>query len=230
MKMTSFEHAEPDHVPAWLGAAPETRQMLVDHLGLADDEALSVYLGDDFRRVHAKSAGPHEFRPDVNLSPGSTYHTPFGVERHGYGYGMPRSHPLIQATLKEVHDYSWPNPAWMDPAGIRAEAEQGAGQYAILGGDWSPFWHDAIDLVDMGNLCYKMYNEPTLVDALMEHIVDYYFGVSQRIFDGAAEVIDIFFIGNDFGSKTGPLVGQETFRRFIRPHLKRLIDLGHDYG
>jgi uroporphyrinogen-III decarboxylase len=48
--------------------------------------------------------------------------------------------------------------------------------------------------------------------------------------DAAADVIDVFFIGNDFGSQTGPLLGPDLFDRFILPHLKRLIDLGHDYG
>jgi uroporphyrinogen-III decarboxylase len=42
--------------------------------------------------------------------------------------------------------------------------------------------------------------------------------------------MDIFFIGNDFGSQTGPLLGPDQFQRFMLPHLRRLIDLGHDYG
>ncbi|MGB3714080.1 MAG: hypothetical protein WA996_06590, partial [Candidatus Promineifilaceae bacterium] len=218
--LATFEHQEPDHVPAWLGAAPETRQMLIDRLELDSDEALSEYLGDDFRRVYATYTGPVEFSPEENLTSGSSYRTPFGVERHGYGYGMPREHPLAKATLKEVHEYPWPDPAWMDVSGIRAEIEVWQGQYAILGGDWSPFWHDAIDLINMENLLYKLYDEPALVDALHEHIVDYYFGVTRRIFDVAADLIDIFFIGNDFGGKTGPLISEAMFRRFILPHLK----------
>ena len=59
--------------------------------------------------------------------------------------------------------------------------------------------------------------------------MDYYAAVSQRIFDAAADAIDIFFIGNDFGSQTGPLLSPAQFDRFLLPHLKRLIDLGHDY-
>jgi uroporphyrinogen decarboxylase len=64
---------------------------------------------------------------------------------------------------------------------------------------------------------------------LLGYIVDYYFGVSQNIFDTAGDLIDIFFIGNDFGGRSGPLMGDKLFRRFIIPHLKRLIDLGHYY-
>jgi uroporphyrinogen decarboxylase len=228
--LAAFAHEEPDRVPAWFGASPELRELLRDHLGLKDDEAVSVFLGDDFRRVYARYTGPEEFSPTANLMPDSTYRTPFGVERYGYGYGIPRTMPLKEATLKEVHEYAWPDPDWMDTSGIRSEIEEWNGQYAILGGDWSPFWHDAIDLLDWNNFFYKMYDEPEFVDAVIKHVVDYYVGTSQRIFDAAGDKIDIFFIGNDFGTQIGPMIDEGKFRRFILPHLQRLIDLGHDYG
>ena len=104
-----------------------------------------------------------------------------------------------------------------------------AARYAILGGEWAPFWHDAIDLLGMENLLYKMFDAPDVVDAVMTHLVDYYFAVSQRTFEEAADAIDIFFIGNDFGSQVGPLISDKLFRRFLLPPLKRLIDLGHAY-
>ena len=228
--LTTFAHEEPDRVPLWCGASPEFVAKAKRELGIADTEELFVRFGDDFRRVHARYAGPKEFSPDLGLSPGATYRTPFGVEREGFGYGMPTSHPLADATLKQVHDYPWPDPKWMDVSHIRAEALGWDRQYAILGGDWSPFWHDAIDLLGMENLLLKMSDEPALVSALLSHIVNYYFAVSQRIFDAAADAINIFFIGNDFGSQTGPLIGEAAFRRFMFPHLQRLARLGHDHG
>lgn len=227
--LAAFNHVEGDRVPRWCGASPEFLDKAKCYLGLPDTESLFVRFGDDFRRVYAKYAGPAAFSPDYGLPLGATYRTPFGVERHGYGYGQPISHPLAGAALEQVHAYSWPDPAWMDVSSIRQEALTWGGEYAILGGDWSPFWHDAIDLLGMESLLITMYDDPELVDALLGHLVDYYAGVSQRIFEAAADVIDIFFIGNDFGSQIGPLIGEDLFRRFILPHLKRLIDLGHDY-
>lgn len=230
--LAAFNLEEPDRVPAWLGASPEFRGLMINHLGLGDDESLSVYLRDDFRRVFTRYAGPDDRNPTANLSyPDATYRTPFDVQRHGYGYGMPLNRPLANAeTVNEIHDFAWPDPAWMDVSHIRDEALAYQGEYAILGGDWSPFWHDATDLLSFKNMSYKMYDNPALVDALMQHIVDYYVGVSTRIFDAAADCIDIFFIGNDFGGQTGPLIGDKTFRRFIAPHLTRFVNLGHDYG
>jgi uroporphyrinogen-III decarboxylase len=223
--MAAFAHEEGDRVPAWCGASPEFWEKAKRELGL-NDEALRVRFGDDFRRVYARYAGPESALED----PEAIYRTVFGIERRGLGYGQPMSHPLADATLEEAHNYPWPEPDWMDVSKIKEEAEAHRGEYAILGGDWSPFWHDAIDLLGMENLMLKMYQEPEVVDAVLQHIVDYYMAVSERIFDAAGDAIDIFFIGNDFGAQTGPLVGEGLFRRFLVPHLKRMADLGHEYG
>ena len=77
------------------GASPEWRAIARDYLRLPDDEALSVYLGDDFRRVHAAMPARSAPIPTRNLTHAdATYRTPFGVERYGYGYGMPLHEPL----------------------------------------------------------------------------------------------------------------------------------------
>ena len=222
--LAAFAHVEPDRVPAWCGASTEFWEKAKRALAL-DNEGLRERLGDNFRRVSAR-----DLSPQFPLSEGATSRTQFGVERRGIGYGQPVSHPLAEATLAEIHAYPWPDPGRMDVSGVRAEAEKHGGEYAILGGEWSPFFHDAIDLLGMENLYLQMYDHPERVDAVLGHLVDYYAEVSRRIFDDAATALDIFFIGNDFGSQRGPLLGGKLFRRFMLPHLTRLIHLGHDYG
>ncbi|MCU0874688.1 MAG: hypothetical protein MUE50_20345 [Pirellulaceae bacterium] len=128
--LTTFAHHEPDRVPLWFGMSPEFRANAQRQLGV-DDEGLLVRLGDDFRRVSATYAGP----PIQLQAPDATYRTPFGVERHGLGYGQPIRMPLAHATLREIHDYAWPDPAWMDVSQIRSAALAYQREYAILGGD-----------------------------------------------------------------------------------------------
>ena len=82
----------------------------------------------------------------------------------------------------------------------------------------------------MENMMVLMYEDPDIVHAVLTHIVDFYYELSKRIFEAAKGAIDIFFIGNDFGSQTGPLMGETLFREFMCPHLKRLTDLGKSYG
>ena len=138
------------------------------------------------------------------LPAGTKCRTPFGIVRRGIGCGQPTSHPLAEATLQQIHDYPWPDVRWMDVSRIRDEALAWGRQYAILGGDWSPFLARRYRSARHGERCSsRCMTSPELVDAVMRHVVDYYAGVSQRIFDAAADAIDIFFIGNDFGSRSG---------------------------
>jgi hypothetical protein len=41
--MVAFDFQEPDRVPGWMGASPEFRDLMRLHLGLEDDESLSVH-------------------------------------------------------------------------------------------------------------------------------------------------------------------------------------------
>jgi len=226
----AFEHKEPDRVPLWCGASPEFIEKARTFLNVDEEESVYLRFSDDFRRVFAKYDGPGKFAPDYNLPEGATYRSPFGIARHGYGYGQPLGHPLKDASLKEVNEYPWPDSSWMTAKYIRKDAAKWKGEFAVLGGDWSPFWHDAIDLMGMEDLMIKMYDDPETVEALFKHIVDYYYSVSEMIFKEGSDVIDIFFMGNDFGSQNGPLIGVNLYKRFIDPHMRRLADLGHRYG
>ena len=222
---TVFAHEEPDRVPCWCGASEEFWAKAKAALAL-DDEGLLELFGDDFRRVKALF-----LPPDLPLRHArATCRTPFGVERDGMGYGQPIDHPLAQASLDEIHAYTWPDPTWNDVSRLAEQARAWNGEYAVLGGDWSPFWHDAIDLFGMEGLMLDMLERPEAVDALFQHIVDYYIASSERIFDAAAGDMDIFFFGNDLGTQHGPPISEALMRRFVMPHLQRIADLGHSYG
>ncbi|NQT59578.1 MAG: hypothetical protein HQ557_11415 [Bacteroidetes bacterium] len=222
----TFQHREPDMVPRWCGSSPEFCKKAKKFTGLSTDEELNRRFGDDFRRVYSIYKGP-----ETELHEGATWCSPFGVERTGIGYGQPTSHPLASAeTVKDIESYKWPSPDWIDVSTIHAQASPSKSEYAILGGEWSPFWHDAIDLIGHEDLYYFMYDNPAAVEALFEHITDYYFEGTKKAFEATGDDIDIFFIGNDLGGQTGPLIGVDLFRQFVLPSLKRLINLGHSYN
>jgi uroporphyrinogen decarboxylase len=228
--LAAFAHEEPDQVPVWCGASPEFIAKAKAHLRIQSTEDLFVRFGDDFRRVIAPYVGPAHRHPALGLPEGASCRTIFGIEHRGVGCGIPINPPLAGASLRQVHEYEWPDPQWIDVSQVRAQAIAWKRRYAILGGDWSPFWHDANELLGMENLMCLMHDAPEIVDAVMGHALDYYFGVNEQIFASAADQFDVFFIGNDFGSKGGPLMSPAMFRRFVFPHLRRLAGLGHDYG
>lgn len=223
--LAAFAHQKTDRVPLWIGMSEKFQVKALNFLGIGE-ERLRIQMGDDFRRVSARYAGP-----EFPLMYGGHTRTVFGVYHGGQGYGIPLNHPFAETSdIADIIEYNWPDPKWMDVSSIRSDALKWKGEYAILGGDWSPLWHDLIDLFGMEKMYYLMYDSPELIDAALEYITTYYFEVSRNIFEEARGAIDIFFIGNDLGGQTGPLLGEKLFKRFILPHIKRLIDLGHNYG
>lgn len=221
----AFNFKEADKVPAWFGSSPEFLQKAMNALNM-DEEGVRKRFGDDFRRVY----GVYQ-EPGYQVSKTATWKSPFGVERIGIGFGQPTTHPLKDiTTVKEAFDYYSPNPDWVNVSNIKNDADKYHREFAILGGDWSPFWHDAVDLFGMEELFIKMYEYPEVVKTVIDQIVNYYYVVNEHIFDAAGDSIDVFFIGNDFGSQTGPLLGIDLFSEFLLPSLKKLIDLGHSYN
>jgi DNA-binding LacI/PurR family transcriptional regulator/uroporphyrinogen-III decarboxylase len=206
-------------VPRWLGATSEFIERACAELG-TDEEGFRRRIGDDLRWLENDPLGRTINRRNV-----------FGIERRGFGYGQPVSHPLkSNPTIKGLQSYPWPEPAEVDLASILARIAAIGDEYAIAGGPWSPFWHDAIDLVGLETLACRMYDDPVFVDTLLGKIVDYYVTVATRLFEEAGDRIDLFFLRNDFGTQTGPMIGPEHFRRFVVPCLEHFTRLGHRFG
>lgn len=226
--MAVFRKEIPDRIPVWCGASPEFMEKSRKFLGLQTDEEVYQRFRDDFRRVYSRYAGPEKFDPVKNAEKGSRLNI-FGVERAGEGYGVPANTPLKDATLEDVENYPWPSADWIDVSHIREDALRYEGKYAILGGEWCPFFHDMLDLLGMEDALVMMYEEPDVVHAVLNHIVDYYYECNKRIFEAAGDVIDIAFMGNDMGSQNGPLVSEPLFKEFIAPQFKRLCELAHSY-
>ena len=217
--LAAFNHIETGAVPKWLGASPEFLAKATAETGL-DTEGFRRRIGDDFRCVESLIGGA-----------GSRWRSPFGHDRRVFGYGQPTVKPLLERrTLAALRTFPWPDPSSADLSQIPGQARTLHEEFAILGGEWSPFWHDAIDFIGTQELYYLMYDDPDFIQVLLERIVDYYIAVTTMIFETAGKHIDIFFIGNDFGGQNGPLFTVDQFERFIVPSLKRLADLGHRYG
>jgi len=205
--MAAFNHIDVGAVPKWLGASAEFLARLADEGW--DEEALRRRIGDDFRYAGTRIGAPGGTRPFGPVSP------------------KPR---LDHKTLAALRSFPWPDPADVDLDRLAADARRHHEDFAVLGGAWSPFWHDAIEFVGTQDLYYLMYDDPEFLQVLLERIVDYYVAVSANIFEAVGRNIDVFFIGGDFGGQSSPLFTLDQFERFIVPPLKRLVELGHRYG
>ncbi len=133
--------------------------------------------------------------------------------------------------VAEVEAFDWPDEKYIDFAPTLREIDRAveAGQ-AVLSGSWSCFFHNVCDFFGMENYFVKMYTDPDVVEAVTEHVVDFYLRVNERLFQAAAGKIDMFFFGNDFGSQLDTLISPEMFDRFVMPAFVKFTDQAHRHG
>lgn len=223
--LTAFEHREPDRVPLWYGAADEVTQSLITRCQVADEEELMRHLHIDFRRAREQCVGP----PLPTFSDG-TRESIWGVRRGGPYYGQPLTHPLAGVeTVEQVMAHPWPSPDWFDFSRVRQECRQWA-EYAIIGGPWAVVFTDATELVGMEEFFIKMHTHPEVIEAVLGKVADFYCELAVRFFEVADGLLDIFFFGDDFGTQRDLIMSPEAWRRFCKPYLVRLNDLGKQAG
>jgi uroporphyrinogen decarboxylase len=71
---------------------------------------------------------------------------------------------------------------------------------------------------------------PALVECMLEHINGYYLEYNRRVFEAAEGQIDVFMMGDDFGTQVGPMMSKATWRRFFGKGFRAYIDLAHRHG
>jgi len=71
---------------------------------------------------------------------------------------------------------------------------------------------------------------PVLAQAIIERIAAYYLDYNRRVFEAAGDLVDIFMMGDDFGTQQGPMMSLAMWRRYFRPGFASFIALAHQYG
>jgi uroporphyrinogen decarboxylase len=90
------------------------------------------------------------------------------------------------------------------------------------------FYWRAREWMGTENLSYAWYDYPDLMHEMMEFFADFVIEVSRPVLEKIP--VDYFVLNEDMAMKSGPLLGPETFRAFIFPHLKRLVAFFRGYG
>jgi len=75
---------------------------------------------------------------------------------------------------------------------------------------------------------YGWYDQPDLMHEMMEFVADFTIEVSRPILEKVAP--DYIFLNEDMAMKTGPLLSPRTYRTFIFPHMRRLVDFYKSHG
>ena len=227
--LQAIAHKPTDRAPANYSALGTVTEGLIEKLGLADAEELLQALRVDMRRIHldyGQPAGPPDADGYVRDMWG-TKRCPEPVEDGRPATIMPFDD---QTTVDDVHDHDWPDPAVLDYSQVRAQCERYGGEYATFGAPWSPFFHEVGWLIGQETFFIWMATKPEVVQAIIDHVVDYEVEATRRFLEAANGLLDITYFGNDFGTQRGLFVSPGMWNDFMRQPLKRYFDVSHDFG
>ncbi len=144
--------------------------------------------------------------------------------RQGDIYVEVVDYPLSQAETKsDIDNFHFPDP---DAPGRFRDAENLVKKfhddYLIFGDIEVTVFSLAHQLVGMEKLLVDMMMESEYVIPLFEACADFQTQIGIRLIERG---VDAIWFGDDFGTQTSLIMAPETFRKQLKPHYKKMIDL-----
>jgi len=240
----AIAHRSPDRVPVDYWAVPEVNETLLKKFGIEKENDLLNRLEVDLRYVKPSyTSSEFKEQPDGSLHrklPDGTLVDIWGVRRKKVNWGKGSYLEMIESPLrdassvKEIENYAWPSVEDFDYQSISRQCKKCEDLAIILTGDRlttrASVFKLAMYLRGMDKLLMDLALNPKLVEALVAKLLEFHLEHNRRIFEASAKEIDIFMLGDDFGSENGLLLSPSMFRRFFKPALQCLIDLAKKFN
>lgn len=212
---------QADRCGFWLGS-PDAKAWDIYHayFGTKTQEELRRKLGDDIRwfspDYDPKAYRHPEGKPVFDLSFRKTLS----------GHGGPFEFCEDPA---EIEAFDWPKAEYFDFSAY-VERMKNAGDVYRMGGMWSPFYHNMMDLFGIESYLMKMFTDPEVVHAATDKLGQFYLEANERFIQEAGDELDALFFGNDFGTQQDLICGPAQFDEFILPWFRRFAALGKKYN
>ena len=233
--LTAVNLAEPDRVPLDIQANPGVLQRLHRDLGSSTHRDLLERLRSDIVDlrgvVDPDYCGPLPYSRELGG----------GVRENFWGW---RQKIMQSATgpedcyvefvlgdaqsVEELQQHCWPRPEWFDFSDFAKRLGEWQ-DFAVMASGASVFQH-ATFLRGIDNLLIDMATQPEMAHWLMDRFTDFYLDFFDRMLTAAQGQIDILRAADDLGTQRGLFFGADMFRTFIKPRLKKLIDMAHSHG
>lgn len=98
----------------------------------------------------------------------------------------------------------------------------------VVSDRWGGFFGGLRAMVGVERLCTLFYDDPPLVEEMMDAVADFIVAMMARILE--LTDVDCYGFWEDMAYRTGPLAGPQLFRRFALPRYRRVVDFVRSRG
>lgn len=201
----------------------ENQPEIALQLGITEAEVYDR-LGIDCQVLCAGYAG------DMTPAMRQGAYTEWGTPNTG-DYGTARFNPLAEVTsLAAIERHAWPDPAHYDYAAAAAQARLLGSRYAVRGPYWQPVFCRVCDLFGMEVAMMHMLDAPALFEAVLERACQFTYDYCVRLLDACGDDLPILCLADDFATQRGLMISPALWRRFLKPRLAGLFELGKARG
>ncbi len=132
-------------------------------------------------------------------------------------------------TWEEFERYPWPEPQELTTHALEWYEGHLPEDMCVIGsGGFAHFAEFLTWLMGYETLCFALYDQRDLVQAIADRLIDLYIPVLERILE--FDRVKIIWGSDDMGFKTGPMIGPDDLREFVLPGHKRMAAMSHEAG
>ncbi|MGO9272580.1 MAG: uroporphyrinogen decarboxylase family protein [Terriglobia bacterium] len=243
----AFNREEPDRVPIDFGqdfhnginevayqnllaylqmdtSAPIRIYDLMQRLAVVDESILERFHVD----TRYIMANPNENWAQKVEADGS-FEDEWGVYRKRCGYYCDNVRaPLAGKTKEEISRFPFPDPAERSRfRGLREKARRlhEATPYGLMAGQAASLFYFPAELMGFEEYMADLVREPQLISRLQDRVLEWMMEFTSHYLDEIGDYIEGWWMGDDWGMQTGPIMSPRTFRAVFKPRYQRLIDL-----
>jgi uroporphyrinogen decarboxylase len=133
------------------------------------------------------------------------------------------------ASWEEFESYPWPDPEKMTYRELEWYERNLPDDMCVIGsGGFAHFAEYLTWLMGYQTLCYALYDNRDLVQAIADRLMNIYVVMLARILE--FDRVKIIWGSDDMGFKTGPLVSPQDLREFVLPGHKKMVEMAHAAG
>jgi uroporphyrinogen decarboxylase len=190
------------------------------HFLLQRAVAVQRFLGYDYVRQGVENL-------DMPLNRATTDDTAGLPHAGGRTYTDEHCGPITD--WEEFESYPWPDPEKVSTESLEWLSENLPDDMCIVGsGGFGHFAELLTWLMGYETLCFALYDQRDLVEAIAERLIETYRVVLSKIL--AFERAEIIWGSDDMGFRTGTLIGPDDAREFFLPGHKLMAQMSHDAG
>lgn len=182
--------------------------------------ALQSFLGYDFVRCGADGL-------DMPLKYDTTPDTAVLRREGGRSYIDEHKGPIT--TWDEFEAYPWPKPGEITFGALEWYERNLPENLCIIGsGGFAHFAEMITWLMGYETLCYALFDERNLVQAITDRLVELYRASLEGMLQ--FERVKIVWGSDDMGFRGGPMISPDDLRAFVLPGHKLMADMAHAAG